>query len=151
MREVNVVNLTKEPAPLKSLKIVALATMKYLSLSGELSLVLTTDHRLKTLNRDYRGHNKTTDILTFPAPKTTANFLGEIFINLKYCSRVNQYKEVFDFKPSRDYLLFFLLVHGLLHLAAYSDEEEEGRLEMVALGKKIMTRLIKEKIIKATE
>lgn len=148
MSEVNILNLTKESVNQKNLTLLALATMKYLGLKGELSLVLAADTRLRSLNRDYRQHDKSTDVLTFPAPKTAPHFLGEIFINLKDCARPNKYQEVFDFKPSRDYLLNFLLVHGLLHLAGYSDIQEKDRLEMISLGQEIMMKLIKDRKIK---
>lgn len=140
-------NLTKEKVVLKNLELVSLETMKYLGLQGDLSLVLAADAKLRSLNRDYRQHDKPTDVLTFTAPKMMNSSLGEIFINLKDCARPSKYKELFDFKPSRDYLLYFLLIHGLLHLAGYSDAKEKGRLEMVQLGKDIMAKLIKNKKI----
>lgn len=147
MSEISIVNLTKKKVPLKDLKLVALETMKQLSLSGELSLVLAGDARLRTLNRQYRGKDKVTDILTFKAPKINPELLGEIFINLADCDRVKRYGDVFSTPPSRDYLLFFLLIHGLLHLAGYNDEKEKERLEMVDLGQELMIKLIKAKKI----
>jgi ssRNA-specific RNase YbeY (16S rRNA maturation enzyme) len=57
---------------------------------------------------------------------------------------------VFSFSPSYDYLLYFLLIHGLLHLAGYNDEIEKERLAIIALGEKIMKLLQKNDIIKTT-
>lgn len=147
INEVQILNLTSRKIVIKDLKLVSLAIMKHLSLSGELSLVLAADAKLRSLNRDYRGQDRVTDVLTFPTLKNIPNILGEIFINLADCERSYKYREVFDFKPSRNYLIFFLLIHGLLHLAGYSDEREKDRLEIVALGKKLLEKLIKEQII----
>jgi len=44
-------------------------------------------------------------------------------------------------KKLQKYLLFFALVHGLLHLAGYDDKKEIDRLEMVRLGQKFLEKL----------
>lgn len=146
MFTVDIINLTKQGAPLKELKAVAQSVAKSLKLKGELSLVLAGDRKMRSLNRDFRGKDRSTDVLTFSANDLA---LGEIFINLNDCKRPGKYREVFSFSPSYSYLLFFLLVHGLLHLAGYSDEKEKGRLEMIQKGEKIMKLLFKNAIIKA--
>jgi probable rRNA maturation factor len=148
MFTLEIVNLTKQKAPLKELKLVAQFVAKSLKLQGELSLVLAGDSKMRSLNRDFRKKDKPTDVLTFPANDLDFEFLGEIFINLNDCKRPRKYQEVFSFSPSYNYLLFFLLIHGLLHLAGYSDEKEKGRLEMIEKGEKMMKLLVKNAIIK---
>jgi probable rRNA maturation factor len=145
---VDIINLTRQRAPLKELVAISKYVAHYLKLEGELSLVLVADKRIKSLNRKFRGKNKITDVLTFPANDLPLVSLGEIFINLNDCRRARKYREVFSFSPSYHYLLFFLLIHGLLHLAGYSDEREDGRLLMVRKGEKIMELLLKNAIIK---
>ena len=84
---------------------------------------------MKTLNRQYRGIDKTTDVLSFPQEDTFAFrdlspkadiVLGDIVINLHKAQR--QAKEnglTFQEELKR------LLVHGLLHLLGY--DHEKGR------------------------
>lgn len=143
-----VTNFTKQAVPLKTLEKVAIFVAKNLKLEGELSLVLGGDRRLRTLNKNFRNYDKSTDVLTFSAPQEMKNALGEIFINLNDCRRSYKYGEVFSEKKSYNYILIFLLIHGLLHLAAYNDETEKERLEMVDLGEKMMQKLFKNAIIK---
>jgi len=144
----DVINLTKQKAPLKELVLASRYIGNYLKLAGELSVVLVADGRMKSLNKNFRGKNKVTDVLTFPANDFAFGSLGQIFINLNDCQRPKKYWEIFSFHPSYSYLLFFLLIHGFLHLAGYSDEREDDRLLMIKKGEKIMKLLIKNAIIK---
>lgn len=141
-------NLTKQKVSQKELIGIVDYLAKYLNLSGDLSLVLAGDGKLRSLNRKFRGIDKSTDVLTFSAPKSVPGFLGEIFINLNDCRRIYKYREVFDFEISSKYLLFFLLIHGLLHLAGDNDEKDKERIKMIERGKNIMKLLVKNAIIK---
>ena len=148
MFSLDITNLTKQRVPRKALAAAAVFAAKRLRLQGELSVVLSGDQRLRTLNRTFRGRDKATDILTFASPKETPGALGEIFINLQDCRRPRKYQEVLAEKKSFVYLLFFLLIHGLLHLAGGEDETESGRQRMIAQGKKLMAGLREHDIIK---
>lgn len=150
MFSIDITNLTKQRVSLKILESAATLIAKRLHLQGELSLVLAADTRLKSLNRDFRGLDKATDVLSFNSPTGTQGLLGEIFINLNDCRRPGKYQEVFKSPPSFVYLLLFLLIHGLLHLAGDDDHTEPERLKMVAKGEKMMKELVKNGIIKAS-
>lgn len=147
MFTIDISNLTKQKAPIKILADAAVFAAKRWHLNGELSLVLAGDTRLRTLNRDYRGKDKVTDILTFSAPTAAPGALGEIFINLNDCRRPQRYLDIFSDKKSFIYLLVFLLLHGLLHLSGLDDEQEIDRQKMVAKGKKMMEELANNGII----
>ena len=147
MFTIDISNLTKQTVPVKTLAAAAVFAAKRWHLHGELSLVLAGDARLRTLNRDYRGKDKVTDILTFSAPVAAPGALGEIFINLNDCRRPQRYRDIFSDKKSFAYLLIFLLLHGLLHLAGLDDEQESERQKMVASGKKMMEELANNGII----
>jgi len=149
MLSVDITNFTKQVVSKKKLEQVAIFIAKKLKLTGELSLVLAGDKRLQSLNRDFRGYDKSTDILTFSAPQTAEKALGEIFINLHDCQRPHKYIEVFGEKKSFDYILIFLLIHGLLHLAGDDDSTERERLQMIKRGEDLMQKLFKNAIIKA--
>ena len=104
----------------------------------ELALVLTDDLQLQQLNRDYRGQDQPTDVLSFavdPAdlPPGEPPNLGDILISVPYASRSAR---LADREPSDEMRL--LAVHGLLHLLGHDDETEAGAAEMrrleVSLG-----------------
>lgn len=145
---IDIANLTKQKIVIKDIIAVAEYSAKVLGLKGELSLVIAGDKKLRSLNRNYREKDKTTDVLSFEAAIFSPNCLGEIFININDCSKPAKYLEVLGFKASRNYILFFLLIHGLLHLAGYNDEKEKERMEMIDVGKSIMKKIIQKGIVK---
>lgn len=115
----------------------------------EVSLAVVGDRKMRSLNKEFRGTDKPTDVLSFPAPlilsaSATAslnNFLGEIFINIAETGRPKKYLPLFGRRRARAYIFYFLLAHGLLHLVGYEDKTEKERKTMVALGEKFMDRL----------
>jgi len=120
----------------------------------EVSLAVIGDRKMKTLNREFRGIDKTTDVLSFKAaqiPESSdsdiKHSLGEIFINIDEAGRSEKYVELFGRRRSRAYIFYFLLAHGLLHLVGYDDKTEKGRQTMIALGEKFMNRLFPKKLV----
>lgn len=110
------------------------------------SLVIVGDRRMRTINKQYRGKDKTTDVLTFRLENNINSksledtLLGEIFINIDEAKRTEKYLELLGAKKSYSYIFYFLFVHGLLHLLGYDDKTEKERLAMVELGKKFMAK-----------
>jgi len=85
----------------------------------ELSVLLTGNSEVRELNREYRGKDKPTDVLSFPMGDSY--LLGDIVISIeKAASQANEFGVSFDEEMAR------LLVHGLLHLAGY-DHVKGGR------------------------
>ena len=148
MIEINIVNLTRQKLSNKYLSEAAQYAARFLHIKGELSVVVAGDKKLRNLNGEYRNKDKVTDVLSFPPAMFSPGSLGEIFININDCSKPAKYLEVLGFKASRDYILLFLLIHGLLHLAGYDDEKEKDRLEMINIGQSIMDKIIQKKIVK---
>ncbi len=120
---------------------------------AEVSLALISSSKMKELNNNYRGINKTTDVLSFPVKnKQDLKFLkkekfwGEIFIDPLEISDLKKYDEMFQelglklsySKTRQAYLFYFLLAHGLLHLAGFKDEKNKDRLEMLKIGKELL-------------
>lgn len=119
---------------------------------GEVSVVIIGDKKMKDLNNQYRKIDKTTDVLTFNASEEGIkylkknNFWGEIFINVSEIKRIYKYDEMFEelnMKKShsqvrQNYLFFFLLAHGLLHVAGYSDGNLKDRLKMLKVGRELL-------------
>ena len=107
---------------------------------GEISIVLTDDSAIRSLNRDWRGIDKPTNVLSFPASGRDTGqgvrLLGDIVIAFETLER-----ECAD--ESRDFLhhLAHLTVHGFLHLNGYDHETDAQAEAMEGLESRIMTRL----------
>lgn len=86
------------------------------------TVVLTNDKAIRTLNHDYRGRNKPTNVLSFPDDSETGDIrhLGDIV--LAYETIVKEARA--QGKTTGDHLSH-LVLHGLLHLLGY-DHEKDG-------------------------
>ena len=102
------------------------ATQKHAS--GEVSLLLTDDAEIQTLNRDWRGKDKPTDVLSFPASELDAPFLGDIAVSLGV-TRVDAEARGIPL----DQHLSHLLIHGLMHLLGHDHKDDTEAAEMEAL------------------
>jgi probable rRNA maturation factor len=107
---------------------------------GEVSIVLTDDSAIRLLNRDWRGIDKPTNVLSFPASgnKTSeeARLLGDIVIAYETLERECD-------NETRIFLhhLAHLAVHGFLHLIGYDHQTDTQAEEMEGLESKIMKHL----------
>jgi probable rRNA maturation factor len=94
-------------------------------LRGEVTVLLTGDDTLKRLNQSYRGKNKPTDILSFPAAKEMVKqgIAGDLAISLDTAARqAAQYGHTLADE------LRILLLHGLLHLDGEDHETDTGEM-----------------------
>lgn len=144
-----VINKTKIKISKKKAELLKEAVLNFYNLSNrEVTLIIVGDKKMRSLNRDYRGLDQTTDVLTFPVENKIIDeeensLLGEIFINIDEAKRTNKYIELFGRKRAYQYIFYFLFVHGLLHLIGYDDKTEAERKVMVALGDKFMNSYYK--------
>jgi probable rRNA maturation factor len=94
-------------------------------LKGEVNVLLTTDQNQRSLNRQFRRKNKTTDVLSFPTDPqfTTAKIAGDISISLPVARSQSQ-----DHHHPLITELKVLILHGLLHLAGYDHEADNGQM-----------------------
>ena len=88
-------------------------------------MLLCGDGRMRTLNRRYRGMDRSTDVLAFPsAGSPERGFLGDIAISIPYAARqARRAGEPFGRELDR------LLLHGFLHLLGYDHESDEGQMD----------------------
>lgn len=93
---------------------------------SEISVLLTTDERIRDLNRQYRGQDEATDVLTFPGPETPGALLGDIAISVPFAERQAGERGI---PLERE--VVFLALHGGLHLLGFEDETDLGRDDMV--------------------
>jgi probable rRNA maturation factor len=102
--------------------------------AGDVSIVLTDDASIRKLNREWRGIDKPTNVLSFPAAKAgAANFLGDIVIAYETLAR-----ECADEDRIFLHHLAHLTVHGFLHLIGYDHQNDSDADEMEGLESKIM-------------
>ena len=113
--------------PRASLPFLALAQAA-VRLRGQVTVLLTTDAAIRRLNRQYRGKNKATDVLSFPAMavpglKGAYAIAGDLAISIPTALR----QSIAQGHPLSTEIKV-LILHGLLHLAGYDHEIDEGQM-----------------------
>ena len=111
----------------------AQAVRRSVKLKGEFSILLAGDKRLAALNLDFRGKDKATNVLSFPAGGAYA---GDIAI----AYGVTKKEAKAAGKSLADHASH-LVVHGVLHLAGYDHERPRDAKLMEPLEVKILKRL----------
>ncbi len=108
--------------------------------AGEVSIVLSDDSEIAKLNRNWRGIDKPTNVLSFPASGQRAGnnvlLFGDIIIAYETLKR-----ECDDENRIFLHHLAHLAVHGFLHLIGYDHQTDAQADEMEGLESKIMARL----------
>jgi probable rRNA maturation factor len=112
------------------------AALRAAGLSGRLTLLLSSDEKLQTLNREFRGRDKPTNVLSFPATENQESYRGDIAIAYGVTRREAQAAG----KRFADHASH-LVVHGVLHLAGYDHEKPRDAKIMEPLEVKILKRL----------
>jgi probable rRNA maturation factor len=111
---------------------------------AELAVMLTDDSGIRTLNSNWRGIDKPTNVLSFPAlqptggggPDDAPRMLGDIAIAYETTR-----KEADDEQKPFDHHLSHLAVHGFLHLIGYDHEKDDEAEVMEALEQEILAQL----------
>jgi probable rRNA maturation factor len=111
---------------------------------AELAVMLTDDAGIRTLNSNWRGVDKPTNVLSFPAlqpagrngPDDAPRMLGDIAIAYETTR-----KEADDEQKPFDHHLSHLAVHGFLHLIGYDHEKDDDAETMETLEAEILAQL----------
>ena len=107
---------------------------------GELAIVLADDSSIRLLNRDWRGVDAATNVLSFPAKpangKKTAEHLGDIVLAFETIAREARGEG----KPFAHHLAH-LAVHGFLHLVGYDHERDKDAQVMEDAERDILRQL----------
>jgi probable rRNA maturation factor len=90
-------------------------------LRGEVDLLIASSAELRRLNREFRGQDQPTDVLSFPSAGKA--FAGDIAISADI-ARASARR----LRHSTADELKVLIVHGLLHLAGYDHETDDGEM-----------------------
>jgi probable rRNA maturation factor len=94
-----------------------------LAVRGELALVLAGDRLLHRLNRDYRGKDRPTDVLSFPGDGGEAG-LGDVVISVEAAGRNAR-----GLGRTLGQELEVLALHGFLHVLGYDHETDDGTMD----------------------
>jgi probable rRNA maturation factor len=92
-------------------------------LDGEVEVLLTSDAEVKRLNKAFRGKNKATDVLSFPAPAEIPGVAGDLAVSLDTAAR-----QAAEHGHALKDEVRILLLHGLLHLAGEDHETDSGEM-----------------------
>lgn len=109
-----------------------------------ITVVLEGDERVRELNRSYRKHDKTTDVLSFTYPSLLpgGTSTGEVIISISQAVRQAQ-----RYRTSLVREMTRLLVHGFLHVHGFDHIKEKDRAIMRPLERRSMYRAKKEKFL----
>lgn len=108
-----------------------------------LTITFIRDAAMRKLNRDYRGKDKPTDVLSFAYHESDEGFaetdshIGDVVISVETAAR---YADEFGLTFDRE--IEHLIIHGTLHLAGYDHETDNG--EMNRLERKLRKELLKK-------
>jgi probable rRNA maturation factor len=114
------------------------AAQAAVKLRGQVTVLLTSDKAIRKLNRQFRGKNKATDVLSFPAGQhhdSDANLIaGDLAISVPTALR-----QAAEQGHSLSTEIKVLILHGLLHLAGHDHETDDGK--MARREQRLRTRL----------
>lgn len=104
-----------------------------------MSLLLTNNENIREVNRDYRGKDSATDVISFAYHDSDEvsfgpyDTLGDIIISLE---RVEDQAKDYGHSFKREF--YYVLTHGILHLLGYDHIEDEDKVVMRAKEEEIL-------------
>lgn len=123
---------------------------KILSVSGcpdaELSIVILSDEEIREVNRDYLQKNRPTNVISFAMQEGEGAGLNPLLLGDVLISADTAARDASEAGVSFESELYFLLIHGILHLLGYDHErgtEEQAKL-MEAKEREIFAVIRKE-------
>lgn len=107
---------------------------------GEIEIIVVSDKEMKKLNYNFRGKNKTTDVLSFvfnEDKKIKSRYLGQIFISYP---QIRKQAKQYGVSTKEEFIR--MLVHGILHLAGFDHNTKIKEQKMFKLQEKIIEKII---------
>lgn len=93
------------------------------------TIAFVSDRKMRELNKDFRGKDKTTDVLSFPFEADefdeTDDFLGDIIISLEQAE-----KQAAENNLEVELEIKQLILHGILHLCGFDHEIDDGEMNL---------------------
>ncbi len=121
-----------------------LLTLEDIREQVEVGVTFVDDVAIQSLNREYRGKDVPTDVLSFPqddddgffVPEGVPRILGDIVISLPRAA-----EQAEDYGHSMEREVVYLAVHGLLHLLGYDHEDSQEQSIMRQREEEVMARI----------
>ena len=103
---------------------------------GDVVILLTDDETVRDLNGRFRGKDRPTNVLSFPAPENARPHLGDIVLAHGVCAAEAREQG----KPFADHLSH-LVIHGILHLMGHDHEADDEAEAMEAQERMLLAAL----------
>jgi len=104
------------------------AAQEAVGLKGQVTVLLTTDEAIRGLNRRFRGKNKATDVLSFPAVEPNRGSGEERVAGDLAISVTTALRQANEQGHALWTEIKVLMLHGLLHLAGFDHETDQGKM-----------------------
>ncbi len=112
----------------------------------ELSILLTNDEKIKELNKQYRGYNEATDVLSFPQNEEKESKFSSLIMGDVVISTATAKRQASEHGLSSEEEIVLLLIHGILHLIGFDHERsEEEASKMKRKTQEIFNRIFPNK------
>ena len=89
------------------------------------SVLFVSDSEIKEINKEYWGHDYSTDVISFPLNDEPENLEGEIYVSYE-TTKINS----LNYNVSHSNELLRVVIHGILHLAGYDDSTDSQKEKM---------------------
>lgn len=119
-------------AALSDIEAVVLRAAEQVDAPGDVVILLTDDDAVRDLNARFRGKDRPTNVLSFPAPETARPHLGDIVLARGVCASEAERQR----KTLSDHLSH-LVIHGMLHLTGH-DHEDEAEAELMERRERVL-------------
>lgn len=110
------------------------AIRNYFKFEKTASLILVDNQEIHKINLQYRGIDRSTDVISFEDDED--DYIGEIFISI---DKVIEQSRTYNHSVEREFA--FLLIHGLLHLQGYDHQTSAEEKIMFEKQEEILTEL----------
>lgn len=91
--------------------------------AGDVELVFVNDDEMREINREQRGIDKATDVLSFPYEQVPGGLMGSVVISTDTANRVAS-----ELGHSIECEIALLFLHGILHILGYDHEIDDGQM-----------------------
>lgn len=120
-------------------------------IDAEISVTIVEDDEIQALNRDYRGNDKVTDVLSFPQFESRDELAEDLMNDEEGCvslagdvviSYDQAARQAEEYGTGLTRELVYLFVHSIFHLFGYDHEDEEERRIMRAREEQVISKIL---------
>lgn len=135
-----VFNETDEKVDLKDIEALLKKSVKFLNIENAVfNVIIIDDSKIHEINREYRGVDRSTDVISFALEdakdniNVPARILGDIYISIDTARR-----QAYEYYNTEKEEIRFLVIHGLLHLLGYDHMNANDEKEMMSLEEEVL-------------